>query len=127
MRAPDPVDIHIGRRLRRRRLALKLDGAAVDRSLGESPGTVERFESGRKAVGASHLLLLSRALGVPVSYFFAGLPKTAATGSAAPPDTESEKELNRFLRAYSSLADDDVRKRLFNLVKSVADGTVKLD
>ncbi len=119
------VDFHIGQRLRQRRLALNMDGPTLDRTLEASPGTVDRFERGKRAVGASHLFRLSQALDVPVSYFFEGLPQTAAKHGGAAPDPQLDGEIARFLRVYASVSDVELRKRLFNLVKSVADSQLE--
>lgn len=74
----------IGRRLRMRRRLLGLTQAAVGEACGLTFQQIHKYESGLIMVSASRLWKLSNALGVPVSYFFEGLPST--TGAAKLPD-----------------------------------------
>ena len=71
----------IGRRLRTRRRLLGLTQAAVGEACGLTFQQIHKYESGLMVVSASRLWKLSNALGVPVSYFFEGLPSipSAAT------------------------------------------------
>jgi transcriptional regulator with XRE-family HTH domain len=74
----------IGRRLRTRRRLLGLTQAAVGEACGLTFQQIHKYESGMIMVSASRLWKLANALGVPVSYFFEGLP--SATGGAKHPD-----------------------------------------
>jgi transcriptional regulator with XRE-family HTH domain len=90
----------IGRRLRARRRLMGLTQAAVGKACGLSFQQVHKYESGLMVVSASRLWKLSKALGVPVSYFFEGLPAIpsavgarpdAAAEVAAPPAARAAK------------------------------------
>ena len=76
----------IGRRLRARRRLMGLTQAAVGEACGLSFQQIHKFESGSMVISASRLWKLSNALGVPVSYFFEGLP-AIASAAARPGDT----------------------------------------
>jgi transcriptional regulator with XRE-family HTH domain len=78
----------IGRRLRARRRLLGLTQAAVGEACGLTFQQVHKYESGLMVISASRLWSLSNALGVPVSYFFEGLPASPSaifSGDAAKP------------------------------------------
>jgi transcriptional regulator with XRE-family HTH domain len=126
-RAPDPIDRHVGGRLRRRRLELGMEATDLDRRIEHAPGTVARFEDGARTIGSGVLFRLGRALDVPVAYFFAGLPRLPAIRDAPLPDPEGDADLARFLRHFSSLRDDKVRASLLRLVRSIADGDFEWD
>ena len=74
MPAANPVDLHLGARLQRRRDKVGLKPEELDQAIGDPPGTVSRFERGTKGIGGAQLFLLGKALGVDVSFFFEGLP-----------------------------------------------------
>jgi transcriptional regulator with XRE-family HTH domain len=69
----DPVDVHIGARVRRRRTMLNLTQAVLAKHLAMSFQAVQKYESGENRVTASNLWRLAKILGVQVDYFFAGM------------------------------------------------------
>ncbi|MDB5265625.1 MAG: putative DNA-binding protein [Parcubacteria group bacterium] len=71
-----PIDIHIGKRLRRRRKFLGHSLKQVGLSCGVTYHVINNYESGRNPMRASFLLPLSQALDVPVGYFFEGFEET---------------------------------------------------
>ncbi len=119
---PDAVDQHVGRRLRQRRMELAIEAADLDRRIDLSIGSVARFEDASRTIGSGALYGLGRALDVPISYFFEGLPAPPTLGDTILPDPENDTELAQLLRRFESLDDGDVRKSLLRLVKSIADG-----
>lgn len=89
-RKPDPADVHVGQRIAQLRIARGLTQSDLARRAG--PLTFQQFqkyESGANRVSASRLLQVAVALGVPVAYFFEGLP------GAAGPDAPGEKMTSR--------------------------------
>ncbi len=72
--APDPVDISVGGRLRQRRTLLGMSQEKLGRAVGLTFQQIQKYERGVNRIGASRLLQLSRALGVPVAYFFEVVP-----------------------------------------------------
>ena len=113
------VDLHVGIRLRRQRRALNMDPDDLDRAIGEPPGTVARFEQG-KPIGAASLYRLGRALDVPPSFFFEGLPDPPVVEGVAPPDAALAAEGARLVRAYSAVSDVQARRDFLRLVQSIA-------
>jgi transcriptional regulator with XRE-family HTH domain len=69
-----PVDVHVGRRIRQRRLELALTQAAVAVRIGVTLKQLQKYESATNRIAASRLYELSRALGVEVGFFFADMP-----------------------------------------------------
>src|SRR6478736_9583220 len=73
-RSPDPVDRHVGARIRMRRLMLKLSQPQLGDALGLSFQQLQKYEKGTNRVGASRLQHIASILQVPVSFFFEELP-----------------------------------------------------
>jgi transcriptional regulator with XRE-family HTH domain len=70
-----PVDVHVGRRIRQRRLELALTQAAVAVRIGVTLKQLQKYESATNRIAASRLYELARALGVEVGFFFADMPR----------------------------------------------------
>lgn len=122
-RRPDPVDLHVATRLRRRRLELGLDPQLLDLVIGAAAGTIERIEAGDRRIGAAQLFRVSEVLGVEVPYFFDG-PSDRSTFEpldTPEPDAKGVAEAKRFARAYFRVPDPHVREMIRDLVRTVAD------
>jgi transcriptional regulator with XRE-family HTH domain len=130
---PNPVDIHVGKRLRLRRTLLGMSQERLGEAIGLTFQQVQKYERGVNRIGASRVFELSRVLDVPVSYFFEGLPDrgkpaeggrhgVASDRRAGVEEAESmaRRETLELVRAYYGIADPKVRKRLYELLKSVA-------
>jgi len=129
---PNPVDIHVGSRVRLRRTLLGLSQDKLGQALGLTFQQVQKYERGANRVGASRLFELSRILDVPVSFFFDDMPDAIATAFETPAggfrdrpqvsyeaDSLSRRETLELVRAYYRIANPKVRKRLFELTKSL--------
>ncbi len=126
-----PVDVYVGKRLRMRRTILGMSQEAIGNAIGVTFQQVQKYERGINRMGSSRLYDFSRLLGVPVSYFFEGYseegvsPYPAGMAEEMPTDFEHEKLASRetleMMRAYYRITDPHVRKRVFELVKSLAD------
>ena len=68
--SPDPVDIHVGARVRLRRTLLGMSQEKLGKALGLTFQQVQKYERGANRIGSSRLFQLSRILDVPVSFFF---------------------------------------------------------
>ena len=87
----DEIDIHLGRRLRRRRRLLGLTQEQIAGACGVRFQQIQKYECGANRMSAARLWRLSQALEVPVDYFFDGLPPTRRSlGLAKPVDTRSD-------------------------------------
>lgn len=126
---PDPVDIHVGSRVRLRRTLLGLSQEKLGEAIGLTFQQVQKYERGANRIGASRMYDLSRVLSVPVSYFYEDMAddvKNREIGAGVSPGQEPEKDpLSRretleLVRAYYKIGRPSVRKRIFELVKSVA-------
>ena len=132
------IDAHVGARVRLRRTLLGLSQEKLGHALGLTFQQVQKYERGANRIGASRLFDLSRVLDVPVSFFFddmtgqlpppnrklsQGLAETPAsyqTGPAFEGDPMARRETLELVRAYYKINEAPVRKRLFELTKSLA-------
>jgi transcriptional regulator with XRE-family HTH domain len=124
------IDLHVGKRLRRRRRLLGLTQQQLAESIGIRFQQIQKYECGANRVTASRLYELSVSLNVPVGYFFEGLQ--AATDAAGAPtnvandrdliaaDVLSQKETLELIRAYYKLGERP-RRRLLDLAKALQD------
>jgi len=132
---PSPIDIHVGSRIRLRRTLLGMSQERLGEALGLTFQQVQKYERGVNRVGASRLFDLSRVLDVPISFFFDDLPESLANtygthlnrrggGLTEMQDGFADDALNRretleLVRAYYRITDPAVRKRVFDLIKSM--------
>jgi transcriptional regulator with XRE-family HTH domain len=126
---PDPVDIHVGARLRQRRALRGLSQEKLAEAVGLTFQQIQKYERGVNRVGASRLHQFGRVLEVPVSYFFDEMPGAAAHAPAAgfaeekpgfAHDPMARRETLELVRAYYRIGDEKVRRRIFDLVKAIA-------
>jgi transcriptional regulator with XRE-family HTH domain len=110
---PDPIDIHVGSRIRTRRIYLDMRQEELARRLGLTFQQVQKYESGANRVAASRLWEIAGILGMPVAYFF---PKDGEANAAGGP-ADDEIEL---VSLFYSIADPGMRQQLFDMVKGVA-------
>ena len=129
---PNPIDIHVGARVRLRRNLLGMSQTKLGRAIGITFQQIQKYERGVNRVGASRLFNLSHVLDVPVSFFFEDLSPAAAGGgrrrarglSEAPaavlePDSLSRRETVELIRAYYRVTDPQLRKRFLDLLKAL--------
>lgn len=132
---PSPIDVHVGSRIRLRRTLMGMSQERLGEALGLTFQQVQKYERGVNRVGASRLFDLSRVLDVPISFFFDDLPENLAStygshtsrrssGFSEMQDGFTDDALNRretleLVRAYYRITDPAVRKRVFDLIKSM--------
>ncbi len=119
---PDPVDVHVGMRLRQRRTLLGMSQEKLAQAFGVSFQQVQKYERGANRISASRLHLLTKTLDVPISYFFEGLPSTVHEPTQAETDAADQmtsRETLELVRAYYRITDDNVRKRLVDLARAL--------
>jgi transcriptional regulator with XRE-family HTH domain len=137
---PNPIDVHVGKRLRLRRTLLGMSQERLGELLGLTFQQVQKYERGVNRIGSSRLFELGQILDVPISFFFDDLPEAvtgaggAISGYAAPGLAEErvafdheddslpldKRETLELVRAYYRIGDPAVRKRLFELAKALA-------
>src|SRR5512132_3925215 len=79
---PDPIDQHVGTRIRGRRVGLRISQTKLGHSIGVTFQQIQKYESGSNRVGASNLFKIAKALGVDVSFFFEGVSLERLAGPA---------------------------------------------
>lgn len=116
-----PIELHIGKRLRQRRLEQGLTLQDVDKLLGSPAGTTKAFEQGKRFVGPGDLFTLSSLLDVDVSFFFlnAGTGVRNADSLAHTPDVV--KGAQRLVQAYYNIEDQHLRQSIVDLLINIAD------
>lgn len=129
---PNPVDVHVGSRVRLRRTLLGLSQEKLGESLGLTFQQVQKYERGANRIGASRLWDLSRVLDVPVSYFYEDMG--ADTANLSPRHVNAEiteledtagdpltrRETLELVRAYYKIQDLTLRRRFYDLAKAIA-------
>ena len=116
------IDVHLGKRLRRRRRLLGLTQQQLAGACGVRFQQIQKYECGANRISAARLWQLSEALQVPVAYFYDGLSEMV-DGEAGPRAEDggevlSRKETLDLIRAYYQL-DERPRRRLLDLAKSL--------
>src|SRR5215472_5615291 len=126
---PHPVDIHVGSRLRQQRTELGISQQNLAATLGVAFQQVQKYEQARNRISGSRLYRLSKALDVPVTFFFEGITfSTLTTELAAPPaaseytDPLDTPESTELLAAYHAIPDPLTQRRLRDLAKTLATG-----
>ena len=118
----NPVDLHIGQRVRHRRWLLGMTQQQLAQSVGIRFQQIQKYESGANRVSASRLWDLAQALDIPVSFFFEGLTngKIAMNGDGnVEAGVLQNKETMDLIRAYYGL-DEGPRRRLLVLAKALS-------
>ncbi len=135
---PNPIDIHVGARIRLRRTLLGMSQQKLGEAIGLTFQQVQKYERGTNRVGSSRMFELARVLDVPVSYFFEEMGSdvaargrqhafgiaTEAPNSGAGADPMTKRETLELVRAYYKITDAKVRKRLFEMTKALAAAAV---
>jgi len=131
---PSPIDVHVGSRVRLRRTLLGMSQEKLGEALGLTFQQVQKYERGVNRIGASRLFDLARVLDVPIGFFFDDMPPETGGGpsgsrrSGGFAETQDgfedgalhRRETLELVRAYYRITDPAVRKRVFDLIKSLA-------
>lgn len=123
----NPIDIHVGRRIRLRRTLLGMSQEKLGEALGLTFQQVQKYERGTNRVSASRLYVLQQVLDVPISFFFDDLPdnvKETIDGggpdkAGAYPESEVSRQSLEMMRAFARIRGVAVRKRLLDLTKAL--------
>jgi transcriptional regulator with XRE-family HTH domain len=134
---PNPIDVHVGARVRLRRTLLGMSQEKLGEAIGLTFQQVQKYERGANRIGASRLFDLSRVLDVPVSFFFDDMsddtsqqsPRMIVGGlveeipASMEQDPMTKRETLELVRAYYRITDPHVRKRVFELAKALANAS----
>lgn len=128
---PNPIDIHVGSRIRLRRAMIGMSQEKLGESLGITFQQVQKYEKGTNRVGASRLQNIAAILNVPVSFFFEDAPASDAAveaqggmeeaSSSYVVDFLSSSEGLQLNRAFVRIRDPKVRRKIIDLVRSLSD------
>ncbi len=123
----NPIDVHVGARVRARRLVLAMTQETLGSELGISFQQVQKYEKGTNRISASRLHAIARLLRVPVASFFEaapGGPQTLSRGgrdrTSAVLDLLSTRDGIRLNEAFARIKDTGLRRQLVDLVKAIA-------
>ncbi len=136
---PHPVDVHVGGRLRKRRTLLGLSQTALGKTVALTFQQVQKYERGTNRISASRLFALTRVLDVPIEHFFDDMPTAVAASSPTlgggrakkppsyEPDPMAKRETLELVRAYYKIRDPQIRKRLFEMTKTLGSRSSRSD
>lgn len=138
---PDPIDIHVGKRLRQRRMLVGMSQERLGESVGLTFQQIQKYERGTNRMGASRIYRFAEILSVPVAYFFeetalgarghTGLAETKQQkledDEALPNDLLQRRETLDLVRAYYKIGDAKQRRKFLELVKAMAAATLTDD
>jgi len=134
-KVPQAIDVHVGSRVRLRRTLLGMTQEKLGERLGVTFQQVQKYERGTNRIGASRLFDLFRILDVPVGFFFDDLPEAKRNPAPSPgpqqgsdqaqpsqgdDDLMHRRETLEVVRAYYRITDPIVRRRVFDLIKTLA-------
>ena len=128
-KAPNPIDKHVGSRVRMRRMMLNMSQEKLGDALGLTFQQVQKYEKGTNRIGASRLQQIAHILQVPVSFFFEGAPHVAGTPTAGMSEAPSPAYVSDFLatsdglsltKAFMRIKNSKLRRRIVDLVEQIA-------
>ncbi len=129
---PNPIDVHVGNRVRMRRMLIGMSQERLGKELGLTFQQVQKYERGTNRISASRLYRIAQVLGVPVQYFFEDLPQSVAAPAQAEGFSEARSEQSMIMdflnsseglqmnRHFAAIKDPAVRRAVVDLVKSLA-------
>jgi transcriptional regulator with XRE-family HTH domain len=128
IKTPNPIDKHVGARLRMRRMMVGMSQGKLGEALDVTFQQIQKYEKGTNRIGASRLQQLARVLEVPPAFFFEGAPASDTgklafaepSGSSYVIDFLSTSEGLQLNRAFALIRDAKVRKKIIDLVVSLA-------
>jgi transcriptional regulator with XRE-family HTH domain len=130
---PNPIDRHVGGRVRLRRMLLSISQEKLGEALSLTFQQIQKYEKGTNRISASRLQNIAKILGVQVAFFFEGAPlgdampnaagMSEATGPGYVADFLSTSEGVQLNKAFIRISDPKVRRRVIDLVESLASDT----
>jgi transcriptional regulator with XRE-family HTH domain len=127
-KAPNPIDKHVGSRVRMRRMMLSMSQEKLGDALGLTFQQVQKYEKGTNRIGASRLQQIANILQVPVSFFFEGAPHLpghiGGMGEAPSPayvsDFLATSDGLSLTKAFMRIKNSKLRRRIVDLVEQIA-------
>jgi transcriptional regulator with XRE-family HTH domain len=128
-KTPNPIDKHVGSRVRMRRMMLSMSQEKLGDALGLTFQQVQKYEKGTNRIGASRLQQISNILQVPVSFFFEGAPQLPGHHASGMSEAPSPAYVSDFLatsdglsltKAFMRIKSGKMRRRIVDLVEQIA-------
>jgi transcriptional regulator with XRE-family HTH domain len=128
-KAPNPIDKHVGSRVRMRRMMLSMSQEKLGDALGLTFQQVQKYEKGTNRIGASRLQQISHILQVPVAFFFEGAPSLGGAHGDGMKEAPSPAYVSDFLatseglaltKAFMRIKEAKLRRRIVDLVEEIA-------
>jgi len=124
---PNPIDVHVGSRVRTRRLALGMSQEKLGAALGLTFQQVQKYEKGTNRIGASRLHYVSRILQVPIAHFFEGTPgqqkaKGNPPSSTCVSDFLATTDGLSLAKAFTKIKHAKIRHHVVKFVDEIAGG-----
>lgn len=129
MKMPNPIDVHVGSRLRMRRMLVGMSQEKLGESLDLTFQQIQKYEKGSNRISASRLYDMSRILDVPVQFFFDDMARSDVANRGKAHKSPGSFEMIGFLsspdgaqlvRTFSEIESPEVRRNILDLVKSVS-------
>lgn len=126
--APSPVDIHVGTKVRARRVEIGMSQEKLGAAVGLTFQQIQKYERGANRIGASRLYEFSTILDVPIAYFYEGMPTDVVTAiqtriqdnADLTDETAMDQETMKLVKTYYKVTSESVRRRIYELVKAVS-------
>ena len=126
-KSPNPIDRHVGSKVRMRRMLIGMSQEKLGEALGLTFQQVQKYEKGTNRIGASRLHRIANVLGVPIEFFYEGAPQGNLTGgfaeassSAYVSDFLSTAEGVQLVKAFLAVKDPKIRRKIVELIKTLA-------
>ncbi len=127
---PHPVDIHVGSRIKLRRMIMGLSQEALGKALGLTFQQIQKYEKGVNRIGASRVYEMSQLLEVPIQFFYDDLEGSGIGGARGFAESGSGDDVMdlvnsaegvQLCRYFAAIRDPEVKKKVLELVKSIAE------
>jgi len=126
---PNPVDIHVGGRVRLRRMMLGMSQEKLGDHLGITFQQIQKYEKGTNRIGASRLQHIARVLTVPVAFFFEDAPGSTSVPPTGMAEARESSHVVDFLstsegiqlnKAFVRIREAKLRRRVIDLIRSLS-------
>ncbi|MEL6947712.1 MAG: helix-turn-helix transcriptional regulator [Pseudomonadota bacterium] len=131
-KTPNPIDIHVGSRVKLRRTMQGMSQEKLGEALGITFQQIQKYEKGTNRIGASRMQQIAAALKVPVSFFFEDAPSSIGHGVPGMSEASDTRYVVDFLsttegiqlnRAFVRITNTAIRRRVIDMVRTLADET----
>jgi len=135
-KAPNPIDKHVGSRVRMRRMMLSMSQEKLGDALGLTFQQVQKYERGANRVSASKLYEIAKTLQVPVSFFFEGLADPMDGSDGDEVGLQAERIVQEFLttpeglelaEVFPKIGRGRVRRQVLDLVRAMAEEAARAE